>query len=420
MAIVVVGVNHRTAPLAILERLTASAHDLPKMLAHVLQRDHVAEAVVLSTCNRTEIYAVVERFHDSFAGLRSVLAERADLAINDIADHLIVDYDDAAITHLFSVAAGLESVVVGETEILGQLKNAWEIARREGSAGPQLNALFRSAVHCGKRARSETGISRSIASASAAAVALATEHFGGLQDATVLIMGAGEMGEQMAVALAGAGAKELRLANRTAKRAAELAARVDGTCVPFDDVGRAMAGVDLVLTSTGAAQPVIEPHHVIPLLAERKDRPLLIVDIAVPRDVDPAVGALDGVELCDMDDLRRFTEAGLARRREEVSAVVSIIDDELVNFRAQRNARSVAPFIAHMHSQAETVRQGELARFAPRLVDLSDREREAVEALTHGIIAKLLHQPSVRLGKLAGTVRGDRIIEALGDLAGDD
>lgn len=420
MAIVVIGVNHRTAPLNVLEQLTAGAHDVPKMLAHALQRDHVAEAVVVSTCNRTEIYAVVERFHDAFSGLRSVLAERSDLSVADIADHLIVDYDDAAITHLFSVACGLESAVIGETEILGQLKAAWELARSEGTVGPQLNALFRHAVHCGKRVRTETAISRSIASASSAAVALAVEHLGDLSRSTALILGTGDMGDQMAVALKGAGVGEMRIANRTHARAVELAERVGGTSVAFDDLTTALNGVDLVLTSTGATEPILHAHDVERLVKGRAGRPLLIVDIAVPRDVHPSVGDIDGVELCDMEDLARFTQEGLERRRSEIAAVGAIIDDELVRFAVRRNARSVAPVIAAMHQHAEDVRQSELDRFASRFADLNDKERAAVEALTHGIVAKLLHQPSVRLGELAGTVRGDRIVEALGDLTGDD
>ncbi len=416
MAIVVIGISHRTSPLELLERVTISTEDLPKVLTDAAQRDHVAEAVVLSTCNRTEIYAVVERFHDSYAGLRSVMAERADVGLADIADQLVVDSDEAAAAHLFSVAAGLDSAVVGETEILGQIKNAWEIARAEGTAGPQLNALFRHAVHVGKRVRTETGISRSIASASAAAVALASERLGGLEHRRVLVLGAGDMGEQMAVALAGAGVAEVRVANRTPERAGALAERVGGTAIPLDGVNEALADVDVLLTSTGATSQLIERDELERIVARRRGRTLLIVDIAVPRDVDPRVGELPGVHLCDMDDLRRFTEAGIARRHAEISAVSDIIEEELARFSAHRNARSVAPVIADLHRRGEAVRRAELARFDHRLSGLDDRQRDAVEALSHGIVAKLLHRPSVRLGELAGTVRGDRIVEALRDL----
>lgn len=416
MAIVVIGVNHRSAPLDLLERLTVGADDLPKLVTIASKRDFVAEAVVVSTCNRTEVYAVVERFHDTYSELRTVLADHAGLPIGDLGDHLTVESDEAAIAHLFSVAAGLDSAVIGETEILGQLKDAWRVARDQGVVGPHLNALFRHAIHVGKRVRTETGISRSIASASAAAVAMATQKLGSLEDRAVLVVGTGDMGEQVAVALAGAGAGDVKIANRTASRADELAERIGGTRIPLASIADELADVDLVVTSTAAVNQVLDRDTFADVVAERGGRQLLIVDIAVPRDVDPRVGELPGVELCDMDDLRAFTEAGLRQRRSEISAVTAIIEDELVRFRAQRNARSVAPVIADLHARSDAIRRAELDRFAGRLDGLTDRQRDAVEALTHGIVAKMLHRPSVRLGELAGSVRGDQIVDALRDL----
>jgi glutamyl-tRNA reductase len=416
VAIVVIGVNHRTTPLALFERLTVDAADLPKALADVLRRDHVSETVVLSTCNRTEIYAVVERFHDSYTGLRDALAARAYVPVAELADHVSLSFDEAAARHLFDVAAGLDSAVVGETEILGQIKTAWEVARVEGASGPLLNAMFRHALEVGKRARTETAISRHIASASAAAVAMAAEHLDGLAGRRVLVMGAGDMGEGMAVSLAEAGVAEVRLANRTFARAEALAARVGGTAVPLHDLRPSLAEVDLLLTSTGAAAMLVDHVELAPVIAAREGRPLLIVDIAVPRDVDPEVASLPGVTLLDMDDLRRFADAGIERRRGEVAAVGLIVEEELVRFAARTTAREVAPLIADLHQRAEQLRLDELQRFAGRLEGLTDRQREAVEALTHGIIAKVLHQPSVRLKDLSGSARGDRLVEALRDL----
>lgn len=416
MAIVVIGVNHRSTPLALIERFAFGADELPKVLADVSQRDHVAEAVVVSTCNRTEIYAVVDRFHDAFSGLRAVLAECADVGVAELADHLDVEFDEAAIGHLFAVASGLDSAVIGETEILGQLKVAWSLARTEGTVGPQLDDLFRHALHVGKRARSETGISRSIASASAAAVALAGQRLGGVEGRRALVVGAGDMSAQMAVALRGAGIGQIKVANRTPERAIELAQRIGGDPVPFDEIASELETADLVLTSTGASTQVVNRATIERALPARRGRPLLIVDIAVPRDVDPDVASLDGIDLCDMDDLRAFTDAGIARRRGEVTAVREIIQDEILRFEAQRNARSVAPIIAALHARAEELRLAELDRFGGRLDTLTDRQRDAVEQLTHGIVAKLLHRPSVRLGELAGGVRGDRIVDALRDL----
>lgn len=415
MAIVVIGLHHRVTPLDVLERLTVRAEDLPKVLTSAVRRDWVSEAVVLSTCNRIEIYAVVERFHDACAGLRSVLAEHADVPVAAIADHLAVEFDDAAVDHLFRVAAGLDSAVLGETEILGQVKTAWGLARDEGAVGPQLNALFRHALHVGKRARTETGISRSEASVSAAAVALAADRLDGLAGRRALVLGAGDMGRQMAVALTGAGAG-VAVANRSDEAARDLAARIQGEAVTPGAVSGLLGEVDLVLTSTAAVHQILDFATVEAAVARRGGRPLMIVDIAVPRDVDPRVGELAGVELCDMDDLRARSEAGRARRRGEIAAVEAIVETEWVRFRAQRSARAVAPVIAELRAHGEAIRQAELGRFAGRLDALSDQQRAQVETLTHRIVAKLLHQPSVRLAELAGSARGDRLVDSLADL----
>ncbi len=416
MAIVVIGLHHRVTPLDVLERLTVRAEDLPKVLTSAVRRDWVSEAVVLSTCNRIEIYAVVERFHDACAGLRSVLAEHADVPVAAIADHLAVEFDDAAVDHLFNVAAGLDSAVLGETEILGQIKTAWGLARDEGAVGPQLNALFRHALHVGKRARTETGISRSEASVSSAAVALAADRLDGLAGRRALVLGAGDMGRQMAVALTGAGVAGVAVANRSDEAARDLAAMVQGEAVSPGAVSGLLGEVDLVLTSTAADHQILDFATVEAAVARRGGRPLMIVDIAVPRDVEPGVGELPGVELCDMDDLRARSEAGRARRRGEIAAVEAIVQTEWVRFRAQRSARAVAPVIAELRAHGEAIRQAELGRFAGRLDALSDPQRAQVEALTHRIVAKLLHQPSVRLAELAGSARGDRLVDSLADL----
>ncbi len=416
MAVIVIGVNHRTMPLDQFERMTLDASRLPKALADVCSRANITEAVVLSTCNRTEVYAVAERFHGAYSDIRDFLAEHAFMAPEEFADHLYVHYDDSAVRHLFSVAAGLDSVVVGETEILGQVKSAWEVARAEGAAGSMLNMAFRHAVEVGKRARTETSIARHVASASAAAVAMAADHLGGLEHARALVVGAGEMGEGMVVALAGAGVSDVRIANRTPERAEALATRVGGSVLGLSEVPGALADVDLLLTSTGAHSLLLEQADLEPLLEARADRPLLIVDIAVPRDVDSSIGLLPGVTLLDMDDLRRFAEVGLKRRRGEVVAVQGIVNDELERFDAACSARAVAPLVATLHERAEQVRLDEVDRFSSRLDSLDDRQREAVEALTRGILGKLLHGPTVKLKDLAGTARGERLADALRDL----
>jgi glutamyl-tRNA reductase len=416
VSVVVVGLNHRSVPLDLLERMTIDDARLPKALHDVSCREHVSEAIVLSTCNRTEIYVVAEKFHGAYADLRNFLSEMAYLPPEDFADHLYVEHDEAAVAHLFAVTAGLESAVVGEAEVLGQVRQAWERAQDEGTAGSSLNLLFRHALEVGKRARTETGISRHIASVSTAAVAMAAERLGSLVGARILVLGAGDMGEGMVRALATGGVDDIRIANRTWERAVELADGLGGRAVRLADLNQSLAEVDLLLTSTGASSIMLEYGDLSRVMAARAGRPLLIVDVAVPRDVDPSAAGLEGVTLLDMDDLRAFADAGLAERRLEVAAVQRMLDDELERFMAVSTAREVAPLVAGLHDRAESIRQGEIERYRARLGDLDARQIEAVEALSKGIVAKLLHDPTVGLKDAAGTPRGERLAEALRDL----
>ncbi len=416
MSVVVIGLNHRTAPLDLLERMAVADGQLPKALHDLTTREHLSEALVLSTCNRTEVYAVAERFHGAYSDIRGFLADFSFLPPEDFSDHLYVHYDSAAAAHLLSVTAGLDSAVLGESEIQGQIKLAWERARDAGAAGSALNLLLRHALEAGKRARTETGIARNIASVSQAAVAMADQQLGGVAGRTVLVLGTGEMGEGMAVALAGAGVGEVLVANRTPVRADELAARVGGRSVPLLEVPERVADVDVLLTSTGSRVPVLEKADIVPVMAGRPDRPLLVVDIAVPRDVDPAVGEIDGVTLLDMDDVRRFAAAGVAERRREVAAVEEILADELERYLGATSAREVAPMIVALRQRAESVRTTELDRFRARYDDLDPRQLDMVEAVTRGVVAKLLHQPTVVLKDAAGSARGDRLVAALREL----
>jgi glutamyl-tRNA reductase len=416
VSVVVIGLNHRSTPLDLLERMTIGDAALPKALHDLISRDDVSEAVVLSTCNRTEVYAVAERFHGAYQDIRDFLAEVAFLAPEDFSDHLYVHYDAPAVAHLFGVTAGLDSAVLGESEIIGQVKVAWERARAEGAAGPALNLLFRHALEAGKRARTDTAIARHITSVSQAAVSLAAQRLDGLAGRKVLVLGAGEMGEAMALGLAKAGAAELRLANRTWERAVELAQRTGGQPVRLLDVPATLAEVDVLLSSTGAAAPLLEVDDIADIVAARQGAPLLIVDIAVPRDIDPAVGALEGVTLLDMDDLRAFADAGTAARKREVAAVQSLLDEELERYLGATSAREVAPMIVALRERAEEVRQAELDRYRSRLDGLDEQQLDAIERLTRGIIGKLLHDPSIALKEAAGSPRGERLVSSLRDL----
>jgi glutamyl-tRNA reductase len=416
VSVVVIGLNHRTVPLDLLERLTIDDARLPKALHDVVSRDHVSEAVVLSTCNRTEVYAVAEKFHPAYADLRNFLSEMAFLPPEAFADHLYVHDGAAAASHLFAVASGIDSAVVGEAEILGQVRHAWERAQEEGVAGSRLNLLFRHALETGKRARTETGIGRHVASVSTAAVAMAAEHLGDLEGRSVLVLGAGEMGDGMVRALAAKGIDDVRIANRTRDRAEELADRVGGRAIRLADLDRSLSEVDVLLTGTGATSMLLEHADIARVMATRAGRSLLVVDVAVPRDVDPSAADLPGVTLLDMDDLRAFAEAGQSERRREVDAVRALVGAELDRYVAVSSAREVAPLVSALHERGDEVRVAEIERFRSRLGDLDERQAEAVEALTRGIVAKLLHEPTVGLKDAAGSPRGERLSEALRDL----
>ena len=416
MSLVAIGLNHKSVPLDLLERMTLGESDLPKALHALVARPHVSEAVVLSTCNRTEVYAFAERFHGAYQDVRDTLAELCQLLPEEFSEYLYAHYDADAARHLFTVACGLDSAVIGESEVLGQVRRAWEVAQIEATAGASINRLFRHAIEVGKRARTETTISRHITSVSQAAVAMAAERLGTLDGRNVLVLGAGEMGAGMAVSLAAAGVREIVVVNRTWEHGAELATRVQGRAARLADLPAELLVADVLLTSTGATSMIVESADVASVMAARGERPLLIVDIALPRDVDPSAAALDGVTLLDMNDLTAFADAGMQERRREVDAVVGIVDDEVGRYVAQSSAREVAPLVSALHDRADVIRVAELERQRVRLADLTAGQRAAVEAVTRGIVAKLLHAPTVRLKDASGSARGERLAESLRDL----
>jgi glutamyl-tRNA reductase len=416
MSIVVIGVNHHTGPLELLERVAVAPDALQKVLDGLVSRPHVREAVVLSTCNRTEVYAVAEKFHGAFADIRDFFCELGHLHPDDLHPHLYSQHDDAAVSHLFEVAAGLDSAVIGEGEILGQVREAWESAQAHGATRSTLNLLFRHAVETGKRARTETGIARGTASVSHAAVEMATDLLGSLQQQRVVVVGAGEMGEGIAVALRGAGAAHITVVNRTATRAADLANRVSGEVVTFDALGSALLDADVVLTCTGAGSIILDRDLVSQAMEQRRGRRLLVVDIAVPRDVAADVADVHGVTLLNLDHLRDWAARGLSARHAEAAPVRDIVGEEVERFLVEVTARQAAPLVAQLHAHADQIRTAELDRFAARLAELDPAQRQAVEALSKGIVAKLLHQPSVKLKDDAGTPQGERNAAAVRDL----
>jgi glutamyl-tRNA reductase len=416
VSVIVVGLNHRTVPLDLFEKMTVPEAKLPKALADLSSRENISESVILSTCNRIEIYAYAEKFHGAYQDIRNFLSEISHVAPEDFSDHLIGLFGSDAVEHLFKVSSGIDSAVIGEHEILGQVRSAWELAIEEQAVGTVLNSLFRHSLEVGKRARSETLISRNITSVSQAAVAMADKQLNGLIGKRVLVVGAGEMGEGMAKSLHAGGITELRVANRTWDRAVETAERLNGKPVRLDELPQNLTEVDLLLTSTGATAAILEYGDLDEAARQREGRELLIVDIAVPRDVDPASAELDGVTLLDMDDLREFAEKGIRAREKEVSSVIEIINEELERFSNLFSARSVAPIVTQLHSRAEEIRNAELQKLFRKFPELTSEELKGIETLTSVIANKLIHEPTVRLKDAAGTPKGERLSEALQDL----
>ncbi len=414
MSVVVIGVNHRSGPLSVLERLTIAPNAIAKVILGLSARDNLREVAVLSTCNRTEIYAVAERFHGAYADIRDALCELGSLAPDELHPYLYSQHDEEAARHLLEVAAGLDSAVLGESEILGQVRAAWQVGREEGGVRSTLDLLFRQALRVGKRARAETGIGRGTASISHAAVEMATERIGSLVGRRVLIVGAGEMGAGVATALGHAGATSIVVANRTPSRGVELADRVGGAVVGLDHLSDTLAECDVVVTCAGAGETIITTELVS--ARDASGNPLLIVDIAVPRNVERAVADIDGVTLLNLDDLRDWADRGRAARAAEAGRVRDIVAEELERFFVESTACQAAPLVARLHDRAEQIRSGEIERFSGRLSELGNVERDTVEALTRSIIAKLLHSPSVRLRHDAGTPQGERNAAAVSDL----
>ena len=418
MSTVVIGVNHRTVSVDLLEKVALSGQDINKAIANLVSRSNIREAAVLSTCNRTEVYAVAERFHGAYSDIREFLSELAGLSADQLTPHLYSHHDNQAVAHLFGVAAGLDSAVIGESEILGQVRKAWEIARAEGGSKATLNLLFRHAIETGKRARTETSISRGTASVSHAAVEMTVQRFGtptAIVDSKMVVVGAGAMGEGIAIALHSAGATDIQVLNRTEDRARQLADRVGGRVVPFASLRSVLAQADVVLTCTGAGMPIIDADMVTAARVDNR-KPLLFVDVAVPRDVATNVGSLPGVQVLNLDDLRDWAAVGLQHRALEATAVRSIVADEVERFVVESTARQAAPLVAQLHDAAEQIRQAELQRYSRRLEIASPGQQQALDAATKAIIAKLLHTVSVRLKQDAGTPQGERNAAAVREL----
>ena len=414
MSVLVVGLTYRKAPVELLERFAFDQSGLPKGLHQLVSAEHVREGVILSTCNRTEVYALVSGFHAGLAELRRFLAEFHHVPVEEFGAVLDSHYEEDAVSHLFSVASGVDSMVVGEPQILSQVRESFRVADEEGAAGPVLSALFRQAIRVGRRARSETGISRSVKTYAGAGADLAREALGTLDGKTVLVVGAGKMSDVAARRMALEGATVL-VANRTTSRAKALADRIGGEDLPITSLDEGLARADLVLSSTGSSEPVITRELVAEAFATRVDRPLVLLDLAVPRDVEPSVADIDGVVVRDLDDLREALTPGPDQLR-EVGRVRDIIEEEVPRFTRWQRSHHLAPLLEALQARGEQVRDREVKRAMGRLARLSDAEREAVEALARSIVAKLFHGPVTAVKQAAGTADGEALARALRDL----
>jgi glutamyl-tRNA reductase len=414
----VVGANYRSAPLELLERLAIDAERRPKALASLLDLEHVHEAVVVSTCNRVEVYVAISRFHGAAADVRRFLADFNGLALEEFTDHLYDYYEERAVQHLFAVAAGVDSMVVGEAQILGQVREAFQAAQAERSAGPVLSALFTRAIKVGRRARSETGIGAGLTSTVTVGLRVAAGQLDGLAGRRVLLVGAGGLARLAGRALHEAEAGELVVANRTMATGAALARALGGRAVPLDAIAGELAAADLVVAATAGTTPTVTADTVAAAVTGR-DRPLVVLDLGVPRDVEPGVRELPGVVLADLDALRAVLETDEGPRR-EVERVRALIGQETAAFMGGQREARLAPTIRALRARAEQVRQRELAKASTRLAGLDAQQRAAVEAVTRGLVNKLLHDPMVRGKSLAARPDGDLYVAALRELYGLD
>ncbi len=389
----VIGVNHNSAPLEVRERLAVTEQQLPDAIRSLVKQPGVDEGMVLSTCNRVEVLTSTKQGADLRSFLRSYFGVSADA----LHSHIYEFEQRDAVRHVFRVASSLDSMVVGEPQILGQIKEAYAVARGMGAINSALEALLSRAFAVAKRVRSETAIGSSSVSIASVAVELAEKIFGSLEDKTVYLVGAGKMAELAARHLIAHGAKNIIISNRTHDRAVELADSFGGQAVPYDRLYDTADNADIVLTSTGAPEPIFRREHGERMLSRRKNRPMFFIDIAVPRNVDPAVNRLDGMFVYDIDDLQSVAANNSAERRKEAERAEKIVELEVDRFASRMKTLAVVPTILSLQEYCETIRQAEIDRIRGKLGSITPEQEAAIEAMTRGIINKLLHTPITTL-----------------------
>ena len=405
--IVVVGLSHETAPVAVREALAFPKQDLGEALERVRKDAGLDEAMILSTCNRVEIYGRCQA--SSTQAVAGFLARYHGREPEEIEKHLYRLEGEPAVRHAFRVAASLDSMVLGESQILGQVKEAYQEAERARSLGAVLNSLRTRSIAAAKRARSETAIGRNAVSVSHVAVELATKIFGELDGRSVLLVGAGKMSELAARQMVRLGARASVLGGRTFEKAEQLAASLGGRAAPLESLRAELAHADVVISGTGAPGIVIEREDVEVAQALRHARPLFLIDIAVPRDIAPDAGQVKGVFLYDIDDLQKVSAANLLERRKEAAAAEAIVEQEVREFLEWRRSLEIVPLVAELRRRADEIRKAEIAKARHRLGPLTPEQESALEAATSAIVNKLLHAPTVRLKELAGHEQADQV-----------
>jgi glutamyl-tRNA reductase len=414
MHLLLVGISHRTAPVELRERIDFQGRGLEQALRAVAARGSAREAVVLSTCNRAEVYAACDDLPGARADLGRFLAEFHGIEPADVAPHVYDVADLDAARHLFRVAAGLDSLVVGEPQILGQVKEAHTAASDAQVVGPVLNRLFHSSFGVGKRVRTETGLGAGAVSVSYAAVALARKIFGDLKGRNVVVVGAGEMGKLTAVHMKSQGVSLITIVSRTMSHAARTAEAIGGaSAAPWDELDRAIGASDIVITATGATAPILTKAHVESVMRPRRSRPLFIIDIAMPRDVEAEAGEIEQVFLYNIDDLQAAVRENLARRASEVARAEAIVTEEVDKFGAWLSARGAIPTVVALRQRFESIRRAELERLDFKMSTLPPEARARVDEITHLIVEKLLLTPTEQLKSLGDAETVEAYAEAL-------
>src|ERR1700733_3689642 len=420
MNIVLLGLNHKTAPIALRERLAIGPQQLEEATRSLMQAPGVMEGMILSTCNRVELLTSLQ---PDAPHLLQFIESYFDIERDVVAPHIYEYRQENAVRHLFRVACSLDSMVIGEPQILGQVKSSYLAARSAGAIRGHLDKVLQRAFVVAKRVRSETQIGSSSVSIASVAVELARKIFGSLEGKKVLLVGAGKMSEQAARHLLAQGAGAVLVANRTHERAAQLAQRFGGRAIQFDDLYAHADQADIIITSTGSPRPVFRREHAQHFLQQRRGRPMFFIDIAVPRDVDPEVNKLDGIFLYDIDDLQSVAGSHLKERGKEAELAEAMILPQVDKYQRRLHAVNVGPEIMELQQSAEQIRQSELRRLASRLQTLSPEQQAAVEALTRGLVNKFLHQPVQAIKAAANqgnAVAVDAIREAFGGSASEE